>query len=78
MLRKNAEAVGLKPNFTIIDTLDQIKLIKNILNAENIDIKKNPPKQIAFYIDQWKNKALLPEQVKLKNQEFNLVNALKV
>ena len=78
MLRKNAEAVGLKPNFTIIDTLDQIKLIKNILNAENIDIKKNPPKQIAFFIDQWKNKALLPEQVKLKNQEFNLVNALKV
>ena len=78
MLRKNAEAVGLKPNFTIIDTLDQIKLIKNILNAENIDIKKNPPKQIAFYIDQWKNKALLPAQVKLKNQEFNLVNALKV
>ena len=78
MLRKNAEAVGLKPNFTIIDTLDQIKLIKNILNSENIDIKKNPPKQIAFYIDQWKNKALLPDQVKLKNQEFNLVNALKV
>jgi len=78
MLRKNAEAVGLKPNFTIIDTLDQIKLIKNILNAENIDIKKNPPKQIAFHIDQWKNKALLPDQVKLKNQEFNLVNALKV
>lgn len=78
MLRKNAEAVGLKPNFTIIDTLDQIKLIKNILSAENIDIKKNPPKQIAFHIDQWKNKALLPDQVKLKNQEFNLVNALKV
>ena len=78
MLRKNAEAVGLKPNFTIIDTLDQIKLIKNILSAENIDIKKNPPKQIAFHIDQWKNQALLPDQVKLKNQEFNLVNALKV
>ena len=78
MLRKNAEAVGLKPNFTIIDTLDQIKLIKNILSAENIDIKKNPPKQIAFHIDQWKNKALLPDQVKLKNQEFNLVNTLKV
>ena len=78
MLRKNAEAVDLKPNFTIIDTLDQIKLIKNILSAENIDIKKNPPKQIAFHIDQWKNNGLLPDQVKLKNQEFNLVNALKV
>ncbi len=78
MLRRNAEAVGLKPNFTIIDTLDQIKLIKNILIAENIDVKKNPPKQIAFHIDQWKNKALLPEDVKLANQDFNLINALKI
>ncbi len=78
MLRRNAEAVGLKSNFTIIDTLDQIKLIKNILEAENIDIKKNPPKQIAYFIDQWKNKAQLPEDIILKNQEFNLDNALKV
>ena len=78
MLRRNAEAVGLKSNFTIIDTLDQIKLIKNILESENIDIKKNPPKQIAYYIDQWKNKSLLPEDIKLKNQDFNLNNALKI
>ncbi|MEK9959248.1 MAG: UvrD-helicase domain-containing protein, partial [Pelagibacteraceae bacterium] len=55
MLRRNAEAANLKPNFTILDTLDQIKLIKNILEAENLDIKKNPPKQIAYHIDQWKN-----------------------
>ena len=78
MLRRNAEAVGLKSNFTIIDTLDQIKLIKNILESENIDIKKNPPKQIAYYIDQWKNKSLLPEDIKLKNQDFYLNNALKI
>ena len=78
MLRRNAEAVGLKTNFTIIDTLDQIKLIKKILEAENIDIKKNPPKQIAYYIDQWKNKALLPQDIKLKNKEFNLINGLNV
>ncbi|MAK12391.1 MAG: DNA helicase II, partial [Candidatus Pelagibacter sp.] len=68
----------LKSNFTIIDTLDQIKLIKKILEAENIDIKKNPPKQIAYYIDQWKNKALLPQDIKLKNKEFNLINGLSV
>ncbi len=78
MLRRNAEAVDLKSNFTIIDTLDQIKLIKNILEAENIDIKKNPPKQIAYYIDQWKNKALLPKEIILKNKEFHLMNALHV
>ena len=46
MLRRNAEAVGLKPNFTIIDTLDQIKLIKNILESENIDIKKIPQNKL--------------------------------
>jgi len=78
MLRKNAEAVNLKPNFSIIDTLDQIKLIKNILVSENIDLKKNPPKQIAFQIDSWKNKALLPQEITLKNQEFHLKNALQV
>ena len=78
MLRKNAEAVNLKPNFSIIDTLDQIKLIKNILDSENIDLKKNPPKQIAFQIDSWKNKALLPQEITLKNQEFHLKNALQV
>ena len=78
MLRRNAEAVGLKSNFTIIDTLDQIKLIKNILESENIDIKQNPPKQIAYYIDQWKNKSLLPKDIILKNQDFHLNNALKI
>ena len=78
MLRKNAEAVNLKPNFSIIDTLDQIKLIKNILDSENIDLKKNPPKQIAFQIDSWKNKALLPQEITLRNQEFHLKNALQV
>ena len=78
MLRRNAEAVGLKSNFTIIDTLDQIKLIKNILESENIDIKKNPPKQIAYFIDQWKNKAQLPQDIKIKNKEFHLINGLAV
>ena len=68
----------MKSNFTIIDTLDQIKLIKNILESENIDIKQNPPKQIAYYIDQWKNKSLLPKDIILKNQDFNLNNALKI
>src|SRR5210317_2071050 len=78
MLRKNAEAVGLKPNFTIIDTLDQIKLIKNILSAENIDIKKNPPKLIAYLIDHWKNKALLPANVKINSSDYSKINALKI
>ena len=78
ILRKHAEAVGLKPSFTILDTLDQLKLIKNILTAENIDIKKNPPKLIAYLIDHWKNKALLPASVKTNSSDYSKINALKI
>jgi len=78
ILRKHAEAIGLKPSFTILDTLDQLKLIKNILTAENIDIKKNPPKLIAYLIDHWKNKALLPANVKINSSDYSKINALKI
>jgi len=63
LLRKHAEAVGLNSNFTIIDQEDQIRLIKNICKAENIDIKKVAPKFVLSFINQWKNKGLLPENV---------------
>ena len=78
ILRKHAEAIGLKPSFTILDTLDQLKLIKNILAAENIDVKKNPPKLIAYLIDHWKNKALLPANVKINSSDYSKINALKI
>ena len=78
ILRKYAETVGLKPSFTILDTLDQLKLIKNILAAENIDSKNNPAKLIAYLIDQWKNKALLPVDIKVSMSEPLKHNALKV
>ena len=78
ILRKHAEAVGLKPSFTILDTLDQLKLIKNILAAENIDIKKNPPKLIAHLIDHWKNKALTPSEIKTRPSDYSKINALKI
>ena len=64
-LRRHAEAVGLKSNFTILDTDDQKKLIRNISKAENIDVKKISPQFILAFIDRWKNKGLLPEEVKL-------------
>ena len=78
ILRKHAEAVGLKPNFTIIDTLDQIKLIRNILEAENIDIKQNPPKQILYNIDRWKNLGLVPNNVSLNKSEVEKTISLKI
>ena len=69
LLRKHAPAVGLHANFSIIDQSDQVRLIKNICKAENIDIKKISPKYILSIIDNWKNKGWYPEDVILKKKE---------
>ena len=66
LLRRHAEAVGLNSRFTIIDAQDQLRLIKNICKAENIDVKKISPKFVLSFINQWKNKGLLPENVVTK------------
>jgi len=66
LLRRHAEAVGLNSRFTIIDQEDQLRLIKNICKAENIDIKKIAPQLILAFINQWKNKGLLPKDVVVK------------
>ena len=66
LLRRHAEAVGLNSRFTIIDQEDQLRLIKNICKAENIDVKKISPQFILSFINQWKNKGLLPNDVVTK------------
>lgn len=63
ILRRHAELVGLKSSFTILDTDDQLRLIKQILDAEQIDIKRWPPRLFASMLDRWKNKALGPKRV---------------
>lgn len=63
MLRRHAELANLKSNFTILDTDDQIRLLKQIIEAENIDEKRFPARQIANLIDGWKNRALSPDRV---------------
>ena len=63
LLRKHASAIGLNSNFTIIDTDDQIRLIKNICKAENIDIKQLAPRYVLAIIDKWKNKGFYPSEV---------------
>ena len=78
ILRRHAEAVGLKSNFTILDTLDQLRLIKNIIESENIDIKKIPPKLVAAFIDDWKNKGLIPSEVKTNKENYIKDTALKI
>ena len=63
ILRRHAELVGLKPDFTILDVDDQIRLLKQLLEAENIDEKRWPARVLAVLIDGWKNRGLTPEQV---------------
>ena len=63
LLRRHAPAAGLTSNFTIIDTDDQVRLIKNICKAEDIDIKQLAPKYILTIIDRWKNKGFYPNEV---------------
>ncbi|MCS0503829.1 ATP-dependent helicase [Ancylobacter mangrovi] len=63
MLRRHAELVGLKSGFTILDTDDQIRLLKQLLQAENIDEKRWPARLLANTIDGWKNRGLSPQQV---------------
>ena len=70
LLRKHAPAAGLTSNFTIIDTDDQVRLIKNICKAENIDVKQLAPKFILSIIDRWKNKGFYPDEVVINKNDI--------
>jgi len=63
ILRRHAELVGLKPDFTILDVDDQIRLLKQVLEAENIDQQRWPARALASMIDNWKNRGLPPDKV---------------
>tara|TARA_B100001248_G_scaffold199750_1_gene154052 strand:- start:23159 stop:25207 length:2049 start_codon:yes stop_codon:yes gene_type:complete len=77
-LRRHAEALGYKSNFTILDTDDQKKLIRNIVKAENLDAKKYSPQLIMYHIDQWKNKGLLPKDIKIEKNVSIIKSIFKV
>ncbi|MGV8996714.1 MAG: ATP-dependent helicase [Parvibaculaceae bacterium] len=63
MLRRHAELAGLRSDFTILDTDDQIRLLKQLIKAEDIDEKRWPARQLANDIDGWKNRGLTPDKV---------------
>ncbi len=63
LLRRHAELVGLKSTFTILDTDDQIRLLKQLVVAADIDEKRWPARQLAHIIDGWKNRAWTPDKV---------------
>ena len=78
LLRRHAEALEYKSNFTILDTDDQKKLIRNIVKAEDLDAKKFSPQLIMYHIDQWKNKGFLPEDVRIEKSSTIIKSILKV
>merc|ERR1711991_389744 len=62
LLRRHAELVGLKSNFTILDMDDGMRLLKQLVRAANIDDKRWPARQLAGVIDNWKNRAWTPDK----------------
>ncbi|MEW4447711.1 UvrD-helicase domain-containing protein [Qipengyuania sp. JC766] len=71
MLRRHAEIVGLEPNFTIIDTDDQLRLLKQLIADANLDEKRWPARQLAGLLDRWKNRGLNPADLdELDNESF--------
>lgn len=70
MLRRHAELVGLQSNFTILDTDDQLRLLKQLILAADIDEKRFPARSLAGVIDQWKNKGLTPAEIDAGESEL--------
>ncbi|QEX15824.1 DNA helicase [Hypericibacter terrae] len=63
ILRSHAEVVGLKPNFTILDSDDQLRLMKQIVQAADIDDKKWPPRAVLHQVERWKDRGLGPDKI---------------
>ncbi|MBJ7252705.1 MAG: UvrD-helicase domain-containing protein, partial [Acetobacteraceae bacterium] len=63
MLRRHAELVGLNSNFTILDTDDQLRLLKQVMEAENLDLKRWPAPGLMAIIQRWKDRGLTPDAV---------------
>lgn len=70
MLRRHAELVGLQSNYTIIDTDDQLRLLKQLIVAEGLDEKRWPARQLAGLIDRWKNRGLNPSDLDAVENEL--------
>ena len=69
MLRRHAELAGLQSNYTIVDTDDQLRLMKQLIQAEGLDEKRWPPRQLAGLVDRWKNRGLNPTDLDAAENE---------
>mgnify|MGYP001433162086 FL=1 len=79
IIRRHAELVGLQPNFTILDADDQIRLIKQLMQAEGLDDKKWPPRTLSGVIQRWKDRGLTPEKINdAEEKEFSSVRLKQI
>ena len=68
MLRRHAEKVGLTPSFTILDADDQLRLLKQVMEAARLDLKRWPPQALMGQIQRWKDRGLTPDRVPLSEE----------
>jgi DNA helicase-2/ATP-dependent DNA helicase PcrA len=73
MLRRHAALVGLEPNFTILDADDQLRLLKQVMDAERIDTKRWVPPALMAIIQRWKDRGLTPPRI-TKNEDSDFAN----
>lgn len=79
IIRRHAELLGLQPNFTILDADDQIRLIKQLMQAEGLDDKKWPPRTLSGVIQRWKDRGLTPEKINdVEEKEFSSVRLKQI
>jgi DNA helicase-2/ATP-dependent DNA helicase PcrA len=78
ILRRHAELIDRHPDFTILDTDDQLRLLKQLLKAENIDDKKLPPRMLLYHISRWKDRGLSPDRVSVTELDQDNTLTLKL
>ena len=78
ILRKNPEIVGLKKQFTIVDTDDQLRLLKQVLSYHNVDEKRWPARNLNFVIQRWKDKGFNPTNIDTIGSDFGNNNGAKL
>ena len=79
IIRRHAELLGLQPNFSILDADDQIRLIKQLMQAEGLDDKKWPPRTLSGVIQRWKDRGLTPEKINdVEEKEFSSVRLKQI
>lgn len=79
IIRRHAELLSLQPNFTILDADDQIRLIKQLMQAEGLDDKKWPPRTLSGVIQRWKDRGLTPDKINdAEEKEFSSVRLKQI